>query len=153
MEKKILTLSFILSDQRILLGMKKRGFGEGRWNGFGGKLEESEDVETAARREATEEIGVKIIKLEKRGELNFFYHHTGVVMNVHIFLISDYQGEIKENEEMKPEWFEVDKVPYDKMWPDDIYWLPKFLSGKKFQGDFQFADYNTIIEYNLTDLN
>jgi hypothetical protein len=25
------------SKNQVLLGMKKRGFGEGKWNGFGGK--------------------------------------------------------------------------------------------------------------------
>ena len=34
---KLLTLLFVLEPSRVLLGMKKRGFGMGRWNGFGGK--------------------------------------------------------------------------------------------------------------------
>ncbi|MEK7607017.1 MAG: DNA mismatch repair protein MutT, partial [Patescibacteria group bacterium] len=38
-ERKLLTLCFIHQSPRILLGMKKRGFGAGRWNGFGGKVE------------------------------------------------------------------------------------------------------------------
>ncbi len=43
--KTILTLCLIVDDGRILLGMKKRGFGAGRWNGFGGKVEEGESIE------------------------------------------------------------------------------------------------------------
>jgi hypothetical protein len=40
-----------LNDHKeILLGMKKRGFGAGKWNGFGGKLEENESNEDAAKR-------------------------------------------------------------------------------------------------------
>ncbi|CAN0505072.1 unnamed protein product, partial [Ectocarpus sp. 12 AP-2014] len=35
-------------SKEILLGMKKRGFGEGKWNGFGGKVESGESVEEAA---------------------------------------------------------------------------------------------------------
>ena len=31
------TLCFLLAGERILLGMKKRGLGVGKWNGFGGK--------------------------------------------------------------------------------------------------------------------
>ncbi|CAN0403706.1 unnamed protein product, partial [Ectocarpus sp. 8 AP-2014] len=42
----------------ILLGMKKRGFGEGKWNGFGGKVESGESVEEAAKRELMEEAGL-----------------------------------------------------------------------------------------------
>ena len=38
--------------------MKKRGFGAGRWNGFGGKVAPAETIEDAARRELLEEAGV-----------------------------------------------------------------------------------------------
>ena len=35
-EPKILTLLMVVQDGKVLLGYKKRGFGEGMWNGFGG---------------------------------------------------------------------------------------------------------------------
>ena len=38
--KKLLTLTIIYQHPKVLLGMKKRGFGAGRWNGFGGKVED-----------------------------------------------------------------------------------------------------------------
>ena len=47
---KILTLLFVLSPGKVLLGMKKRGFGMGRWNGFGGKVHSDETVEEGAIR-------------------------------------------------------------------------------------------------------
>lgn len=56
MSQKVLTLCVLVNDDRVLLGMKKRGFGVGRWNGFGGKLELHETVEEAARREIFEEV-------------------------------------------------------------------------------------------------
>jgi hypothetical protein len=37
--KKLLTLCIVHQNDKVLLGMKKRGFGMGRWNGFGGKVE------------------------------------------------------------------------------------------------------------------
>ena len=60
---KVYTLVFVLDQeghtpQRMLLGMKKRGFGMGKWNGFGGKVEPDETVEAAARRELEEEAGL-----------------------------------------------------------------------------------------------
>ena len=68
---KILTLCVIYNNEKILLGMKKNGFGQGRWNGFGGKVEEGESVEDAARRELFEEAGFRAGDLKKRGLLNF----------------------------------------------------------------------------------
>ena len=52
MLKKVLTLVLVrdVPQRRILLGMKKRGFGAGKWNGFGGKLEPGESVQEAAKR-------------------------------------------------------------------------------------------------------
>jgi len=48
---KLLTLLFVLEPCRVLLGMKKRGFGAGRWNGFGGKVQTEETIEEAAIRQ------------------------------------------------------------------------------------------------------
>lgn len=47
---KLYTLVLVMQPQRVLLGMKKRGFGAGLWNGFGGKVQLGETVEQAARR-------------------------------------------------------------------------------------------------------
>lgn len=37
-------------DDQVLLGYKKRGFGVGTWNGFGGKVEEGESIRNGALR-------------------------------------------------------------------------------------------------------
>ena len=48
---KILTLVIPVQGDHCLLGLKKRGFGTGYWNGFGGKVKEGETVMDAAMRE------------------------------------------------------------------------------------------------------
>ena len=46
---------------------------------------------------------------------------------------------------MKPSWFEIDKMPYDKMFPDDKYWMPYILDGKKINAYFEFdEDWNVV---------
>lgn len=50
LSSKLLTLVMVVQPGRVLLGMKKRGFGAGRWNGFGGKVHAGETIEDAARR-------------------------------------------------------------------------------------------------------
>ena len=60
METKITTLVVVHQGNKILLGMKKRGFGAGRWNGFGGKLHDGETVEQAAKREIFEEASITV---------------------------------------------------------------------------------------------
>ena len=69
--KKIFTLCIIHQHPKVLLGMKKRGFGAGRWNGFGGKVKDGESIKEAAKREVVEEVGLKVKELEKMGIINF----------------------------------------------------------------------------------
>ena len=136
---KKLTLCIIHQHPRVLLGMKKRGFGMGRWNGFGGKVEAGETIEDATRREVGEEAGIKITDMQKIGEIEFEFKGDPVILQVHIFKADDFEGEIVESEEMEPRWFNMDNIPFDNMWPDDKYWLPLFLEGKKFRGRFLFS--------------
>jgi hypothetical protein len=51
--EKHYTLLFARRPGQVLLGMKKRGFGAGKWNGFGGKIEAEETCEQAAVRWST----------------------------------------------------------------------------------------------------
>lgn len=152
MNKKQLTLCIIHKHHKVLLGMKKRGFGAGRWNGFGGKLAESETIEDAVKREVREEAGVELSHLEKVGIVDFEFKGNPEILEVHIFRSEKFSGEPKESEEMKPQWFGVDEIPFDDMWPDDIYWMPLFLSGKKFRGKFFFGKSDTILSKELVEV-
>ena len=69
------TLCLLVREGEVLLAMKKRGFGAGRWNGVGGKCLPGETIEQATVREAEEEIGVKInpVHLEKVATLSFYF--------------------------------------------------------------------------------
>jgi 8-oxo-dGTP diphosphatase/2-hydroxy-dATP diphosphatase len=150
--KKILTLCLIRQNNKILLGMKKRGFGAGRWNGFGGKLFEGETIEDGARRETKEEAGVGLVDLNKVGIIDFEFEGNPEILQVHIFKINEFLGEPTESEEMKPQWFDINKIPFKEMWPDDIHWMPLFLQDKKFKGKFLFGEADVILEKELFEV-
>lgn len=151
MAKKIMTLVLVHQHPKILLGMKKRGFGAGRWNGFGGKVQPGETIERAAAREMEEEAGIKVGKLEKFGLLNFEFQGNPEILEMHMFKTNDYSGEPREGEEMKPAWFPVSEIPLDQMWPDDKHWFPLFLAGKKFTGKFLFGKGDSVLDMKLTE--
>lgn len=147
--KKLLTLCIIHQHPKILLGMKKRGFGAGRWNGFGGKVSAAETIEDAAKREIKEEAGIEVRDLNKVGIIDFEFKGNPEILQVHIFKASDFTGDPEETEEMRPEWFDINEIPFASMWQDDKYWFPLFLENKKFQGKFLFDDADNILDYSL----
>lgn len=139
--KKIESTLLILRDgDKILLAKKKRGFGEGLYNGVGGKLEKGESVLDAMIRETQEEIGVTPTTYEKYGINEFleFVNDEETNLVFHLFIATEWEGEPTESEEMAPEWFDIENIPYDKMFKDDRYWLPLVLEGKKVRGKFVF---------------
>ena len=138
--RKTMTLCIIDQNGKVLLGLKKRGFGAGRWNGFGGKVKEGETIETAAARELQEEIGIIAHDSEKRALLHFLLENENTLLEVHVFRIGEFSGKPQESEEMLPRWFAYKDIPYDKMWADDRHWLPRLLGGEKLRGRFHFKD-------------
>lgn len=147
MSIKLLTLCIVHQHPKILLGLKKRGFGVGKWNGFGGKVNNGESIEEAARRETNEECGIVVDNIEKLGIVEFeFINNPGEIMQVHIFKAIDFSGEIVESEEMRPQWYDISNIPFHSMWTDDPYWMPLFLENKKFKGRFLYDENDQVLE-------
>lgn len=142
MQQKTLLFLVRPAERRVLLALKKRGFGEGKWNGVGGKVEPGESIEAAAVREAHEEIGVTLAPADllSRGVISFsFAGMSELTQDVHVFLAEHWQGVPDESEEMRPRWYTYDTVPYGAMWVDDAHWLPQVLAGGVVRARFHFA--------------
>lgn len=152
MSLKVTTLCTIKEGDKILLGMKKRGFGEGWWNGFGGKLQEGETIKEAAIRECQEEAGITPTSISPRAVLTFHFEDSPEALEVHVFLVEGFTGEVTESEEMKPQWFEFEKIPYERMWADDPYWLPQVLAGTRLEATFWFKDIQTLLRHEVREV-
>ena len=128
-----------MDGNRILLGLKKRGFGEGKLNGFGGKLEANESFEQAMLREAEEELGIVPEKYSEVAEL-MFYDRSSLEFFVKVFVVERWRGIPKESDEIKPHWFDITELPFNMMWEDDEHWLPLVLSGERVKASFWYKD-------------
>ncbi|KAH9835392.1 uncharacterized protein C8Q71DRAFT_812065 [Rhodofomes roseus] len=154
---KLYTNAFVRQDGKLLLGYKKRRFGKGLYNGFGGKVDKGETPAEAAARELEGRLSGITAQLEHRATLLFMSPEITEAAHIEVYYAEKFEGTVTESEEMRPEWFaipdtearhkdviqnpkQVDDasglrfIPYDKMWEDDALWLPAFLSGHRFIG-------------------
>lgn len=155
MTDKAYSLAFLLRGDEILLAMKKRGFGAGKWNGAGGKIEPGETIEQAVIRECQEELTITPTKFHKVAYHDFIlaadtdkpWHQWA-----YVFIVTDWEGEPTETEEMAPSWFKLDAIPYGQMWDDDIHWLPPVLAGKLLNTTFTFDSNEHMIDKTIREV-
>lgn len=108
----------IVDEQNRLLLMKRSD--SSCWGPSGGVVEPGEVVETAAKREALEETGLRVGEMKLFGvfsgpELYYTYPNGDEVYNVTIVYLShDFSGDIRLNgEHTEWRWFFTDEIPED----------------------------------------
>jgi len=137
MDKKLrqATICLLRKNDEVLLAMKKRGFGVGKWNG---------------------EIGVTPVAIEQVAVLDFRFPDVPAEKNwdqqVVVFICNEWTGEFAESEEMLPKWFKISEIPYDQMWSDDVFWMPKVFSGQKVKAEFIFSGEGKLKEHKFKEL-
>ena len=127
----------------VLLGLKKSGFGVGKWVGLGGHIEPGEKPDAAAVREVAEESSLVVAAdaLQHMASIEFrFPARPSWDQTADVFVTSVYQGEATESDEVAPRWFAEDALPLSLMWDDAKYWLPRVLAGEHVDVRIAFAD-------------
>ena len=152
-EITIRTLCFLFRDGEILLGRRNRGMGMGKFVGVGGRVESGETIQEATVRETVEEVGCKPSELVNVATVTFLFPYEEYPerwnQEVHVFTSRTWTGDVTESEELAPQWFSEDKVPYDSMWPDAPHWLPRVLSGERVLGYFIYNSNHRIYEKKI----
>jgi len=141
------TLVFVFRDNEILLIDKKTGLGKGKVNGPGGKVDPGETPEDAAIRECHEELDIRVRNLEYCGEHRFQFV-DGYSIHVWVYRTRDFEGVPTESREARPLWTRLDRIPFDRMWEDDKYWIPLMIGGERFQTRWIF-DGDRMLDYAI----
>jgi 8-oxo-dGTP diphosphatase len=133
---------------QVLLGHKKTGLGLGKVVGLGGHVEPGESAAEAATREVAEESGLTVPQaaLTEAAHVTFLFPaHPSWDMDVTVFTAAQWSGEPAETEEIRPQWFPVAALPFDRMWDDAPRWLPRVLAGERLHAVFTYADDNQTV--------
>jgi len=147
-----LTLMILKRDNKTCLGIKKRGFGAGKLVEPGGKVEPGETPMQAAIREAEEEVGIKIHGAHKVGQLvfrNLYYKGEPETAITHVYMSEDFEGEPSESDELTPDWYDINSLPYNKMWGDDEHWMPEVFRGKVIDAYFDFNEHDMLTDFRV----
>ncbi|OGG07437.1 hypothetical protein A2872_02440 [Candidatus Gottesmanbacteria bacterium RIFCSPHIGHO2_01_FULL_42_12] len=143
---------YLLRNNQVCLGRKMRGHGVGKWNGYGGKLENGESPKGATVRELFEESGVRVEEkdLTKVAQIN--YKEDKGEWMVYVYTATNFLGVPQPSEEMEPQWFDLDKIPYSQMWENDKLWLEKIFQGEKFNATFWHDNDGKILRHEFTPI-
>jgi len=152
MSNNIKNLCYLINNQgEVLLQFKRRGFGVGKWNGPGGKVETGEELEQAVIREVKEETGLEASDLKKMAELEFYFHDRQDWDNItHVYVAGSYAGEMQANNEGELKWFKINELPFERMWDDDPHWLPRVLAGEFMKMKFYFDSQGKLLRFEHT---
>ena len=90
-----------------------------------------------------------IFFVDETGVIDFEFQGDPILWEVHVFQTRKFSGNMTESEEMRPQWWPENEVPFKQMWLDDEIWYPHMLKSKKFKGYFLFQGQEKILDHKL----
>lgn len=149
--KKVMTLCFLVrtaedGTKLVCLAEKRRGFRQGKLNGYGGKLEEGETLEACALRETADESGIVPLQMHKVAEV--YFYDPGLTHECHVFVCEQWEQEPRDTDEMIfPHWYRLDEVPFERMGQADPLWIPPVLRGERIRATFHYDENNIMFNH------
>lgn len=122
---KMTTLCYLEKDGRYLMlhrVKKKNDENHDKWIGIGGHFEENESPEDCMKREIFEETGFIATKWRYRGVVTFV-SDVYPTEEMHLFTVTEWNGEQKECDEGVLEWIEKPRLLSLPMWEGDKIFL------------------------------
>lgn len=158
MKRLIFSVAYVIGGEGLWLGLKKfrpelkrdrPQLGVGLYNGYGGLKKPGEPIHDTAVRETQAESGIIVKKLIKCGVGLVLHDYDDTQIELHYFLVTEFTGKPRETNEMAPELFSWNKIPYGKMWPNDRHTLLRFLTGEKCIAIFKYNKQNKLMANHI----
>ena len=149
---------FPVKDDDVLLMHRVKtsdGLGQDLVSGIGGKVGDQEAFKNethdeALLREVKEEIGITPTMYRKVGRVRFIWATKPTWnMDVTIYIVDWWSGDPVESEVAKPIWHKVSELPKEKMWEDNLYWVPKILAGEIVDAVFLYGEDKKLAEHTF----
>ena len=142
MQRLNAVVTYLLKDNQVLMvyGHKSYAPHFGKWNGAGGKTQDTEDAVTGAIRETQEETGYTPTNLELKAKILFT--GKGAEFLVSYFVSREFTGELQAEDQpgAKAEWCEIkDGLPVLEILDGDKEFFNRIITGEYFEG---CAEYN-----------
>lgn len=130
-------LIFVIHKDQVLLAESDYRPNKITWYGISGFVKKGERPNMATMRTLYEAVKLQVYPgdIEQAGVLHLYTIGSNGVKKettaITIFLIEKFQGQPQMTSGFRPRWFDLDKIPYDKMFEDTKDWLGKILDGEK----------------------
>lgn len=151
---KLATLCYIRDKQNGTTLMvhrvkKENDMHEGKWNGLGGKFEESESPEECVIREVKEESGLDILNPLLKGFITFPAFDEFEDWYVFLFTADNFSGELIDSPEGNLKWIPDIQLFDLPLWEGDkifMEWLDqeKFFSAKFYYENGSYKEHSVI---------
>ncbi len=99
----------IYCDGEVLI--IRNNYGRRRWTFPGGRIDEGETSEAAAKREVLEEVGIRVEDIKKIGEFFSISEYKRDTVYCFATEITDKEFKIDENEILEAKWFPLSGLP------------------------------------------
>ncbi len=119
------SLCYIEKDGKYLMLhriKKENDVNRDKWIGVGGKFEAGETPQQCAAREIFEETGLVARSLSYRAVITFDCPPYPTE-DMHLFTVTDFEGELKECDEGTLEWVEKSRLRELELWEGDYIFL------------------------------
>ena len=142
------TACYLRKDNKVLMIKFSKKWGQ-VYAPPGGKFEAGESPLDCILREYYEETGLTLINPKLQGISYWHDDYEGIIF---IFVAEKFEGNIKESEEGKLEWIDINDLKKVKQFEQNKKFTPYLFKNNIFEGKFNLDDKCKVNEYQIRNI-